>query len=192
MRLTRQTMMCAILGLALVGAANAQRMGGGRGGGSGRGGGMRQGGGGFDQERMKEMMLSRLQSEIGATDEEWTALKPLVEDVMEKQMATRNRPQRPRRDGSEEDNSRSAARGRPPRPGQGDSEDDNSRSAEATALDEVLADDAATAADIKTKLTAFRAARTTQAEALQASREKLRAVLTTKQEAKLVVMGMLD
>jgi len=45
---------------------------------------------------------------------------------------------------------------------------------------------------VKEKLAAFRADRDKKEAELKAAREKLRQVLTIKQEAQLVMMGMLD
>jgi Spy/CpxP family protein refolding chaperone len=47
-------------------------------------------------------------------------------------------------------------------------------------------------ADIQTKLKEFRAARQKQEDELKASQEKLRALLTPRQEATCVLMGLLN
>lgn len=65
-------------------------------------------------------------------------------------------------------------------------------SAEVAALQEILASDDATPRDIKAKLQAVRQANRKTEQALKRSRDNLRAVLTVKQEAQLVLMGILD
>ncbi len=61
-----------------------------------------------------------------------------------------------------------------------------------SALRETLEDEAATSDQIKEKLEALRKARRAMQDALRQAREELRDFLTPKQEAQLVVSGMLD
>ena len=67
----------------------------------------------------------------------------------------------------------------------------NATQAATQALREILEKDDATAGQIKTKLTALRAAKESARQKLAAAQKDLREVLTLKQEAQLVVFGML-
>jgi Spy/CpxP family protein refolding chaperone len=64
--------------------------------------------------------------------------------------------------------------------------------AEAGALRETLANENATAEDIKARVDALRKARAKQQEELKAAREALRELLTPRQEALLVLEGIMD
>ena len=59
-------------------------------------------------------------------------------------------------------------------------------------LQSTLEKDAPSAAEIKAKLTALRGAREKAKQNLIKAQQELREVLTLKQEAQLVMMGMLD
>mgnify|MGYP001074398676 CR=1 FL=1 len=61
-----------------------------------------------------------------------------------------------------------------------------------TALQTTLENKDASADDIKAKLTALRTSRAKKEADLKSAREELRKVLTLRQEAQLVLMGMLD
>src|SRR3990172_2064335 len=49
----------------------------------------REGGGRFDPAEMMERQMGRFQERLGFSDTEWTAVKPRVQSVAEKQMAAR-------------------------------------------------------------------------------------------------------
>ncbi len=143
--------------------------------------GGRGGRGGFDPSQFRERMLEQMQEQLEFSDEEWKAVSPLVQDVMEKQ----------------QDNFRGGFRffgGRGPggdRGGRGRGgfgEPDPATEA----LMDVLENEDASADSIQAKLTVLRDARKKQEKELQAAREKLRKVLNLRQEAQLVLFGMLD
>jgi hypothetical protein len=146
------------------------------------------GGPGFtppDPARMQEMMLDRLKERLKASDEEWTAIKPLVADVMKlrmSQMRGRMGGMMPPPGGP----------GAPPMGPGGPGGMFGESSPEAKALQITL--DAASPSndEIKARLTAYRDARKKDEQALQAAREKLKAVLTVRQEAQLVLAGILE
>lgn len=127
-------------------------------------------------EQMQERMLERYQETLGLSDTEFEAVKPLLNDVMEKRRQV------------------AAMGGRMgfggPR-GFGGFGDDDSNTA-ADALQQTLENENADAATINDKLKAFRSERDKAEKALKQSRDKLRKVLTTRQEATLVLMGILD
>lgn len=162
------------LGLSLPAAAQ-NRGGGGPGGGGregGREGGRDRGRRRFDPEQMRAMMMDRMKTMLEVGDEEWPAIEPLLSDVMAKQREARGgmgRRMWGRRGGEEQDQPKETAE-----------------------LQAVLDKPNATSEEIKAKLTSYRAAQKVKEAELQAAREKLRAVLTIKQEARLVMMGTLD
>jgi len=122
------------------------------------------------------MFLNRIQETLAVGDEESAAVKPLVQDVLAKRRDTMG------------GGMRVMMRGRGRR---GDAQNEDGPT-ETQALQETLDNADAGADEVKAKLAAFRTARDQKEQALQAAREKLRAVLTAKQEAQLVLMGILD
>ncbi len=126
----------------------------------------------FDPARMQEMMMERIKTTLESTDEEWKVIQPLVKNVNDIQMKMRFGGFRRGRGGP----------GGPP-------SDENP---EVTALRTVLESQKPAPEEIKTKLTAYRDAQKKNEEGLQKARADLRKVLTLKQEANLVLMGLLD
>ncbi len=171
--------------------------------------------GGFDPAQMRARMMERYQESLGVSDDEWKVIQPLVADVMEKQRdqmrssfrggmfrgrgrggegARAARPDRSERQrqarqgdqGKEAEQGDRSARG--DRGGRGGGDADP----EVEALSKLLESKDPKAADIKSKLSDLRNARKKKAAALEQARTKLREVLTLKQEAQLVLSGMLD
>jgi hypothetical protein len=185
----------SILALVIFGASNAmaqQQRPGGRGGQQGGQGGP----GGFDPSQFMDMMLDRMQEQLGFSDAEWKAVRPMVQTVMEKQRATRGpgmggmfgRGGRGGRGGqpggANADRGPQGGRGgRGGQPGAGDFP-------EQAALQAAIDSDAS-AADIKTKLDAYKKAVVKNEAALKKAQDDLRAVLSVKQEAQLTLFGML-
>ena len=174
MRKVGGTSIGVVLGLVIVASGlvfvYAQAPGGGPGGG---GQGMR---GGFTLERMQQMMLDRVKEELKPTDEEWKAMEPLVAPVVEKQMEMRMSSfrrmgrggQRSGRTGMEQ-NVDPAVKG----------------------LEDALASADTPAKDIAAKLKALRESRKAKEEALKKAQDKLREVLSIRQEAQLVLMDII-
>jgi hypothetical protein len=145
---------------------------------------------GFDPEAMRDRMMDRMKTELNATDEEWTVMQPLLEDVMAKQRAaTAGRMggmaamwgQRGRADAP-------AAGARGGRPGAATV----AGAAEVEALGKALESPNTPAADLRRHLSQVRAAREKAEAELKEAREALRPLLTLRQEASLVLMGYLD
>lgn len=197
MKRTVKTILLATMAAACVflpQSALAQQ--GGRGGGQGGQGGQggRGGFGNFDPEQMRQRMMERYQEQLEASNEEWKVIQPLLEDVMAKQRETMGgrfggfgmmmgRP--PGGPGGQD-------QGQPPQQGRRGMRGGDGGNPEVDALRQALEDKNTPAAELNAKLKAVRDARK-QAEAeLKASRDKLRAVLTPRQEAMLVLMGQLD
>jgi hypothetical protein len=181
----------SILALVIFGSSNAmaqqQRPG-------GRGQGGPGGQGGFDPAQFMDMMLDRMQEQLEFSDEEWKAVRPLVQGVMEKQRATRGpgmggmfgrggRGGRGGQPGEQPGGPQGGRGGRGGQPGAGDFP-------EQAALQAAI-DSNAAAADIKTKLDAYKKAVVKNEAALKKAQDDLRAVLSVKQEAQLTLFGML-
>ena len=146
----------------------------GRGGGGqgGRGGGGQGGRGNFDPEEFRARMVERMKEQFGFSDAEYKAIQPLIEDVQTKQRDTRS-------------GGRGGFGGFGGRGGRGgDRESGNS------AMD-ALQKAIESGSNIEAKLKAFRADRTKKEAALKKSQDTLKAVLTIKQEAVAVTIGLI-
>jgi len=161
--------------------ANAPNRGGGR--------GMR---GNFDPARMQEMILQRLQERLGATDEEWTAMKPQLEEVLKIQAKSRMTGMMGAFGGRRGGRGGRGGQNPPQGPGAGMAarmaENNPEMAALATAADSTTTPKA----ELKAKLKAYRDAVKHNAEALKTARENLRKLVTLRQEAILVLAGILD
>jgi len=163
--------------------------------------------GNFDPAQMRERMMERYKEAINATDDEWKAISPLVETVMEKQRATFSGGRgmfgmggpggRMGRQGGDQGGGQNAPQNAPQGgqqgrrmggPGGPFGEPMPEMEALRTALDKADTP----AADIEAKLKEFRAARKAKEADLQKAREELRKVLKVRQEASMVLMGLLD
>ena len=193
---TRRTVVSAVVvgivavvavGLALAqdaprapraGAAGTQ--GGGAAGGR-QGGG--PGGGRFDPAQMREQYMARIKESLQMGDEDWKALQPRIEKVMTL--------------------SREAGGFGGMRMGGGPGGRPDSNRTETTTppseltkamqdLQKTLENKDAAAADIKAKLTALREAREKAKQELAKARDAVRELVTQRQEAQLVLMGILD
>lgn len=162
----------------------------------GGGSGFRQ----FDPARMQEMMLERIKEGIKATDEEWGVIKPLVSEVLKLRPrgggpgmmgpgGPGGGPGGP--DGPGMMPAGQGFQGGPGGPG-GPGGMMGQQSPEATALTQALDQESSTNDEIQAKLAALRQARAKQAAALKAAREKLSGVLTLRQEAFMVLSGLLE
>ena len=189
-----------IVGLLLVGQSLSQpgQRGGQRGqrpsmqGPGQRGPGGRQ----FDPERMRQMMEQRMQEMLGASDVDWKVLGPRVMKVQELSRQAggggrgmmfgrgmRGGPGGPGGPGGNRPGGR-----RPGSPNRELTEVEKAQQALQTTLDNT----AATPDAIKQQLTKLRAAREKAKQGLAKAQQDLRQVLTLRQEATLVLMGMLD
>ena len=174
-------------------------------------------GGGDFRQRMNE----RLKTALKASDEEWGVIQPLLEKVQDKQRdAMTNRfggmmrggggerggdreggRRRERGGDNNNNNAQANAQG-----GDNNNRGDNNRgggdrprrdwrpatSPEGEALTSTLQNDNASVNDIKTKLAALREQRKKSTAELETAREDLKKVLNMRQEAVLVLAGMLD
>ncbi|MGO8928840.1 MAG: hypothetical protein ACLQU3_18385 [Limisphaerales bacterium] len=144
----------------------------------------------FDPAQMQQMMLERYQQMLEVTnDDEWAAVKPLVQKVMEARMASfagmgRGMMGGPGRGGPGGGaNAQAGSGGR--RPGMF-----GQTMPEAEALQKAI-DAKASKAEIKAALDKFVAARQAKQNELQQAQDDLRKVLTARQEATATLNGLL-
>jgi len=161
-----------LLGFALVamtlGNADLQAQGRGQGGQGGQGGR-----GNFDPAEMRARMMERYQEQLGFSDAEFKAIQPLIEDVQTKQRDARGG-----RGGM-------MFGGRGGRGGRGGNQDADP---ELEALQSAIE----SGSNIEAKLAAFRAARDKKEADLKKAQDTLKSVLTVKQEAQAVLMGIIN
>lgn len=126
------------------------------------------GAGNFDPAQFEQRMMEQTRQSLNVTnDAEWTAIKPLVQEVMDARREARG-PGGP------------GGRGRP----------GAQVSSEQQALQKTI-DAGASVAQIKDVLAKYRAARKDKQTKLEAAQDELKNVLSVKQEAQAVLMGLL-
>ena len=146
------------------------------------------------RQRMEEFRTrieDQLRERLGATEEEWKVLQPRMDKVQQLMRQSRaglrgmfgmtGRGGRGRRGGDD----RQPAEGTPER----ESSDVEQKT---EALQSLLDDETSSAPSIKAALAALRKARQKAQDELAVARKELREVVTARQEAQLVLMGMLD
>ena len=146
----------------------------------------RTGGGNFDPAQFQQRMVEGTRDRLGFTnDVEWEAVKPIVQKVMEAQIAARS------------GQLRGLMGGRNRGGNNGDQASTRSRtgfgqpSPEAEALQKAL-DDNAPAGQVKDLLAKYKAAQKIKQDKLEAAQAELKTVLTTKQEAQAVLLGLVN
>ena len=147
-----------------------------------------QGRGNFDPAEMRARMEARMKEQLGVNDDEWKVLQPKVEKVMNAQRDARA-------GGGGAFGGGGGGRGGGGGNGGGGGGDNQPQSAVAKAsadLRTTLENQNASAQDINAKLTALREARAKAKGELEAAQKELKEVLTARQEAVFVSMGMLD
>jgi hypothetical protein len=149
----------------------------------------------FDPERMRQMMSQRMQELFGATDQEWKILGPRVTKVMElsRQVGGGGRGgmmfgAMGRRGGPQGGPGGGRFGGR-----QGTQGTEQTEVEKATeGLRTLLENTSATPEQIKNQLTTLRAAREKAKQQLAVAQKELRQIITLRQEAQCVMMGILD
>jgi Spy/CpxP family protein refolding chaperone len=162
-------------------------------GGGGGGGGRRGGGGNFDPAQMRQRTLDRYKETLEVTkDDEWQALQPRIEKVMDARTAGggagRGMFGGGRRGGgaggqNADANAQGGQQQRRVRPGQ-------TTMPEAEALQKAI-DAKAPSAELKAVLAKFNDARKARQDQLKAAQEDLRKLLTPRQEAIASLNGLL-
>ena len=182
-RMIRSILITVGLATLVVGAGNAMAQGDG---GTNEGGGRRGGGGNFDPAQFQQQMLDRVKDRMEMTnDDEWAAVQGLVQKVMDARRATLSGMgfgggRRGGNNGGGDNGNRGGGRGGfmpPPSP-------------EAEDLQKAL-DAKASPDELKAKMAKLRDARKAKEAALTKAQEDLRKVLTVRQEATAVSMGLL-
>ena len=187
----------SIMGLLLAGQSLSQpAQQGQRSGAQGPGGPM-QGGPQFDPAQMRQMMEQRMQEMLGATAEEWKVLGPRVMKVQE--LARQSAGGGPGmmfgpmgRRGAGGPGMGGPGSDRPGGRGMGMNRELTEVEKIQEELQTLLENTAATPEQIKQQVTKLRAAREKAKQELAKAQQDLRQVLTVRQEAQLILMGMLD
>jgi Spy/CpxP family protein refolding chaperone len=164
--------------------------------GGGPGGGQR-----FDPQQMRKMMMDRMKESLGSSDDEWKVIEPQLEKVFN--LARQSSPgmgmwggrggrgrgpgSGPGGQGGGENAAAPAAGG----PRGGDANPSEVAKA-AQELSTVASDKSSSNDAIKAKIQALRAAREKARADLTAAQKELRELLSLRQEATLVSMGLLD
>lgn len=149
-------------------------------------------------EQFRQQMADRMKQALGATDEEWKVLQPRIEKVQTLSRQTRGGGM-----GMMFSNGRRGGPGGDKRGGdkqEGDKRDanrpdDRPRSEvelKVEALQKVLDNKDAKPEEIKASLSALREARAKARVEHEAAQKELREVVTVRQEAQLVSMGILE
>jgi hypothetical protein len=159
----------------------------------GPGGGGRDGfggpGGNFDPAQFRQRMMEQVRTSLNVTnDEEWTVIQTRVEKVMEARRGSEMRGMGMGGPGGPPPNG--GPGGGPPGGFGGRGGFGPQASEEQKALQKDL-DDNAPAAQVKEALTKFRASHKDKEAKLAAAQSDLRGVLTSNQEARAVLMGLL-
>jgi len=149
----------------------------------------------MDREQMRARMVERLKEQLGAKDEEWKLIEPRLQKVVDLSRQV-DRPGRGmffrrggrRRFGLEADTDSRSGRGPAGAPGREASAVEKA----ADELQKVLDSESAKVEEIKAKLTALREAREKAKQDLAKAQQDLKQILTVKQEATLVLWGILD
>lgn len=149
--------------------------------------------GGGGNANFNQRMNDRLKAALKVSDDEWSVIQPLLEKVQNAQRAMfagrfggfgfRRRGGGGGPDGNNGATAGASPAARPNRPPE---------SPEAEALRTALESDSTSNDEIKTKLQALRDARKKQQADLDQARADLQKVLTLRQEATLVQMGLLE
>lgn len=147
-------------------------------------GGGRRSPGNFDPAQFQQRMMENLRTKLAFTnDAEWASVQPLVQKVMEARrdtMAVAPRMGGHFGGGDRRPNARGESRGGPA----------FGQSSESEALQKAL-DGKGSAQDIKAALESYRAARKDKESKLASAQETLRKVLSVRQEAQAVLLGLL-
>jgi len=150
--------------------------------GGGRGGNRR---GNWDPAQMQQRMMEQLKEQLKAQDNEWKVLEPKLAKVMEAQRDMRF-------GGGMGFGGRGGGGGGGNRDNNNPDQPQSELQKAGRELRTTLQSDGAAAADIEVKLKTYREAREKAQENLKTAREDLKGVLTQRQEAVLVMAGMLE
>lgn len=151
-------------------------------------GGPGGGRGNFDPAEFQQRMMDRFKEQLGAGDDEWKVMGPMITAVMEKQRETRAGANPFARFGGR-------GGGRPggdDQGGRGRGRFGGDQDPAVEALQTALESDSTSAADIQAKLKAVRDSRAKKEAELAKAQSQLKQICTARQEAQLVLMGLLQ
>ncbi len=171
---------------SLFAQAQAQDNGGGNGGRRNRGG---PGGGNFDPAQFQQRMMDNIKDRLGVTnDTDWSALQPLVQKVMDarRDAAPNMRALFGGRRGGNGGGDNGGGAG-----GGGNNPFNRPANPDAEALQQAL-DANAPSAQVNTLLEKYRASQKDREAKLTTAQSNLQKVLTPKQEAEAVLLGLLN
>ena len=158
--------------------------------------GGQRGPGRFDPERMRQMMAERMKEQLGADDEAWKVIQPRLMKVME---LNRQASGGPGRGGMFFGGFRRPRGGADAQGPGGRREPQGQPERELTPVEKAgdqlrttLENQSASPEQIKNELTALRGAREKAKQQLGAAQQELRQILTLRQEAQLVLVGVLN
>lgn len=154
--------------------------------GGGGGGGERQR---PDMQQIRKAMSDRLKESLGSSDEEWRVLEPQIEKVVTLQRQSSPMMAMWGRGGGRAGGPQAGAPGPSGPRGDGAQSELSKASQELSTL---VADQSASNDAINAKIKAFRAAREKARAELSSAQKELRELLSLRQEATLVSMGLLD
>jgi hypothetical protein len=141
--------------------------------------------GNFDPAQMRERFMNNIKERLGATDDEWKVLQPKIEKVMTAQRESRV--------GGFGFGGGGGGRRGGGNNGGGDQQQPTTAVGIAQQdLNKALESKDTPADDLAKKLAALRDAREKARSSTQAAQKELKEVLTARQEAVLVTMGMLE
>jgi hypothetical protein len=155
-------------------------------------------GGPPDQDQMRQMMMDRVQREMGASDDEFQALQSKIEKVIQLKRDADVRPMRPGGGGGPDGQGgpggdqgglvgpQGNGNDGPPRPSA------SAVQAAADALHTTMTDKNSTPDDVKAKVDALRQAKTKAKADLLVAQHDLQKSVTPRQEAALVELGLLE
>jgi len=170
--MTRRVLMmvvvgCALSGLSLGAQAQAQDN-----------NNQQRRGGNFDPAQFRERMMNNIKEQLGASDDEWKVLSPKIEKLMTAQRDARV--------------GFGGLGGGNRRPGGQDTQPTTPVAKASTDLRTALENKDTPAPELAAKLTALREARDKARAELTGAQKELKEILTQRQEAVLVTMGMLE
>ena len=152
-----------------------------------------QRGGQFDPAQMRERMMDRMREQLGASETEWKVIEPRLTTVMELSRETSGMGRGGMMFGGFGGRGPRGANAPGGRGPQGQPAREMTEVEKATdALRTTLENQSASPEQIKSQLTALRSAREKARQKLAVAQQELRQILTMRQEAQMVLMGLLS
>jgi hypothetical protein len=174
----KQVLMAIVAGamsLGVVGYASAQD----NSGNNNNNNGQQRQRGNFDPSQWRQQIMDRMKEQLGSSDDEWKVLEPRVQKVMDLQRDTRGGMMGGFGRTRGGDSNRTSSNDSAVQKAQGD-------------LRSALEDKSISADEIAKRLATYRQAKETAKAELTKAQADLKELLSQRQEAQLVMFGMLD